>query len=72
MFDTWDLTWNKQLLLQYTTLSIIWIKYRYNFPITTFVTLDHKTYIKSHGYICSNSQPIVWVKIIKKIYAKNH
>ncbi len=31
----------------------------------TYVTLDHKTRLKSHGYICSNSQQyIVWVKII--------
>ncbi len=30
-----------------------------------FVTLDHKTSLKSLGYICSNSQKyIVWVKII--------
>ncbi len=29
------------------------------------VTLDHKTSLKSLGYICSNSQKyIVWVKII--------
>ncbi len=31
----------------------------------TFVTLDHKTSLKSLEYICSNSQQyIVWVKII--------
>ncbi len=31
----------------------------------TYVTLDHKTSLKSLGYICSNSQKyIVWVKII--------
>ncbi len=31
----------------------------------TFVTLEHKTSLKSLGYICSNSQQyIVWVKII--------
>ncbi len=30
-----------------------------------YVTLDHKTSLKSLGYICSNSQQyIVWVKII--------
>ncbi len=30
-----------------------------------YVTLDHKTSLKSHGYIYSNSQQyIVWVKII--------
>ncbi len=30
-----------------------------------FVTLDHKTSVKSLGYICSNSQKyIVWVKMI--------
>ncbi len=39
----------------------------------TYVTLDHKTSHKSHMYICSNSQQyIVWVKIIKHFYAKNH
>ncbi len=32
---------------------------------TTFVTLEHKTSLKSLGYICSNSQKyIVWVKMI--------
>ncbi len=31
----------------------------------TFVTLEHKTSLKSLEYICSNSQQyIVWVKII--------
>ncbi len=31
----------------------------------TYVTLDHKTSLKSLGYICSNSQKyIVWVKMI--------
>ncbi len=36
------------------------------FPInSTFVTLEHKTSVKSLGYICSNSQKnIVLVKII--------
>ncbi len=30
-----------------------------------FVTLEHKSSVKSGGYICSNSQQyIVWVKII--------
>ncbi len=30
-----------------------------------FVTMDHKTSLKLHGYICSTSQKhIVWVKII--------
>ncbi len=30
-----------------------------------YVTLDHKTSLKSLGYICSNSQKyIVWVKMI--------
>ncbi len=38
-----------------------------------YVTLDHKTSLKSLGYICSNSQKyIVWVKIIDFFYAKNH
>ncbi len=32
---------------------------------STFVTLDHKTSHKEHGYICSNSPKyIVWVKMI--------
>ncbi len=36
------------------------------------VTLDHKTSHKSHGYICSNSQQFVWVKICDFFfYAKN-
>ncbi len=31
----------------------------------SYVTLDHKTSLKSLGYICSNNQQyIVWVKII--------
>ncbi len=31
----------------------------------TYVTLEHKTSLKSLGYICSNCQKyIVWVKII--------
>ncbi len=36
--------------------------------------LEHKTSLKSLGYICSNSQQyIVWVKIYKFLfYAKNH
>ncbi len=47
----------------------------------TFVTLDHKTSLKSLGYICSNSQQyIVWVKIINfsfmpkfiSIFSKDH
>ncbi len=30
-----------------------------------YVSLDHKTSLKSMGYICSNSQKcIVWVKMI--------
>ncbi len=33
--------------------------------LVLFVTLDHKSSLKSLGYICSNSQKyIVWVKII--------
>ncbi len=36
--------------------------------LTKYVTLDHKTSLKLHGYICSNSQKcIVRVKIIKII-----
>ncbi len=39
-----------------------------------FVTLEHKTSLKSMGYICSNSQQyIVWVKIIHfSFMPKNH
>ncbi len=37
------------------------------------VTLDHKTSLKSLGYICSSRQKyIVWVKIIFSFYDKNH
>ncbi len=37
------------------------------------VTLEHKTRIKSLGYICSNSQKyMVRVKMIYLFYAKNH
>ncbi len=33
--------------------------------LNKYVTLDHKTSLKSLGYICSNSQKYtVWVKII--------
>ncbi len=33
--------------------------------VVTNVTLDHKTSLKSQGYICSNSQKYIeWVKII--------
>ncbi len=41
---------------------------------TTNVTLDHKTSLKSLGYICSNSQKyIVGVKIIFfNFMSKNH
>ncbi len=39
-----------------------------------FVTLEHKSSLKSLGYICSNSQQyIVWVKIIYIFFKpKNH
>ncbi len=39
-----------------------------------YVTLDHKTSLKSLGYICSNSQKyIVWVNIIDFLfYDKNY
>ncbi len=42
--------------------------------ITLFVTLDHKTSLKSLGYICSNSQKYTtWVNIIDFFFdAKNH
>ncbi len=38
-----------------------------------YVTLEHKTSLKSRGYICSNSQKyIIWVKIIDFFfYAQN-
>ncbi len=36
-----------------------------HFYINIYVTLEHKTSIKSLGYVCGNSQKyIVWVKII--------
>ncbi len=45
------------------TLSLIW--FLKSFFFFKYVTLDHKTSLKSVGYICSNSQKyIVWVKII--------
>ncbi len=38
-----------------------------------YVTLEHKSSLKSLGYICSNSQKYtVSVKIIDFFYAKNH
>ncbi len=39
-----------------------------------YVTLDHKTSLKSLGYICSNSQKyIAWVNIHRYFfYTKNH
>ncbi len=38
-----------------------------------FMTLNHKSSLKSLGYICSNSQQyIVWVKIIDLVNAKTH
>ncbi len=63
------------------------VSFDYNFyfisnDYLTFVTLDHKTSLKSLEYICSNSQaiPIVWVKIIHfsfmpkiiSIFSKDH
>ncbi len=42
-----------------------YLKDRNRMVFMTFVTLEHKTSHKQHGYICSNSQKyIVWVKII--------
>ncbi len=48
------------------------LKTSYNTLSIEYVTLDHKTSRKSHGYICSNSQQyIVWVKMIDVFfYAK--
>ncbi len=44
--------------------NIIFI-FGWTIPRGTNVTLDHKTSLNSHEYICSNSQQcIVWVKII--------
>ncbi len=42
--------------------------------IILYVTLDHKTSLKSLGYVCSNSQKyIIWVKIINfSFMQKNH
>ncbi len=43
-------------------MTIFFVKKTFLLP---FVTLNHKTSLKSHEYICSNSQQyIVWVKII--------
>ncbi len=49
--------------------------------IILYVTLDHKTSLKSLGYVCSNSQKyIIWVKILNfsfmqkiiRILSKDH
>ncbi len=48
-----------QLLFTFTNLSLLESSH------FLYVTLDHKTSLKSLGYICSNGQKyIVWVKII--------
>ncbi len=45
----------------------------YQYIFWKHVTLDHKTSLKSLGYICSNGQKyIVWVKMIDFIDAENH
>ncbi len=55
--------------------------YFYSNEYSIFVTLEHKTSLKSLEYICSNSQQyIVWVKIINfsfmpkiiRILSKDH
>ncbi len=55
----------KYLYLKYVVLlNFLFIK-KYFMLSQKYVTLDHKTSLKSLGYICSNSQKyIVWVKII--------
>ncbi len=48
------------------TFKVTFYLFIFNFnDYLTFVTLEHKTSLKSLGYICSNSQQyILWVKII--------
>ncbi len=42
-----------------------WLETEHFIYIYIYVTLDHKSSLKSLGYICNNSQQyIVWVKII--------
>ncbi len=49
-------------VLKHTTMEI---SNKHRLYKSTNVTLDHKTSLKSLGYICSNIQNyIVWVKII--------
>ncbi len=65
---------NRQTLYTFGTFVIainwgfssqIMLETRNVYIITLYVTLDHKTSLKSLGYICSNSQKYkVWVKII--------
>ncbi len=53
-------SWNKRRLL-FRKLN----SWKCQMFDTVYVTLDHKTSLRSLGYICSNSQKyIVWVKII--------
>jgi len=54
--------WVGHIAMKYIIFNYIAMK----LPI--YVTLDHNTSHKLHGYICSNSQQyIVWVKILPKI-----
>ncbi len=49
----------------YSLKGTYYAKFTFNSCLDINVTLDHKTSLKSLGYICSNSQKyIVWVKII--------
>ncbi len=40
--------------------------------VDIYVTLDHKTGLKSLGYICSNSQKYIGQNYRFLFYAKNH
>ncbi len=63
------------------TFKVTFFIYIISNEYSIFVTLEHKTSLKSLGYICSNSQQyIVWVKIINfsfmpkiiRILSKDH
>ncbi len=47
--------------------QMLWIIKKHVY-VYIYVTLEHKTSHKLHGYICSNSQQYtVWVKITSKL-----
>ncbi len=71
---------SKKKILNYKLKDYITTELKFYGP-KRYVTLDHKTSLKSLGYICSNSQKyIVWVKMmhfsfmpkIIRILSKDH